>query len=124
MSESGPVGHQKIELSRGDVWEVDLEPVKGREIGKKRPCIIVSNNIANRYSSVVIVIAVTSKAPKKPYPFMVEIPKSANMPRKSWVNCVYIRTVDNGRVRRFVTNLDASTMDKIDDALAGQLGMG
>lgn len=123
MSGSDASGLNKAKLDRGDVWEVDLEPVEGREIGKKRPCVIVSNNIANRYSSVVVIVAVTSQPPKKPYPFMVKVPKTAGMPKESWVNCVYVRTVDKSRLRRFITNLDSDTMSKINVALAEQLGM-
>lgn len=92
-------------------------------MGKKRPCVVVSNDVANRYSSVVVVVAITSKAPKRPYPFMVEVPETAGMPKRSWVNCVYIWTVDKSRLNRFFTRLDSTTMDKVNDALASQLGM-
>lgn len=117
MSESSP-GNR---VMRGDVWSVDLEPVKGSEMSKQRPCVVVSNDIANRYSPVVTVVAVTSRAPKKPYPFMVEIPASAKMPKKSWVTCAHIRTVDKTRLSRLITRLDSLTIAKINEALAEQL---
>lgn len=85
--------------------------------------MVVSNDIANRYSPVVTVVAVTSRAPKKPYPFMVGIPEGAKMPKKSWVNCVHIRTVDKTQLNRFVTSLDSPTMEKVDEALSEQLGL-
>lgn len=102
---------------------VNLEPVRGSEISKERPCLVVSNDIANRYSPVVTVVAVTSQAPKKPYPFMVEIPEITKMPKKSWITCAHIRTVDKTRLSRFVTKLDFSTIEKVNEALAEQLGM-
>lgn len=119
MSES-LVGNQ---ATRGDVWTVDLEPARGSEMRKQRPCLVVSNDIANRYSPVVTVVAVTSQAPKKPYPFIVEIPESAKMPKKSWVTCVHIRTVDKARLSRFITKLDSPTIEKVNEALSEQLGM-
>ena len=85
--------------------------------------MVVSNDIANRYSPVVTVVAVTSQAPKKPYPFMVEIPNSAKMPKKSWITCAHIRTVDKARLSRFITTLDSSTIEKVNEALSEQLGM-
>ncbi len=109
-------------ITRGDVWTVDLEPVRGSEMSKQRPCVVVSNDIANRYSPVVTVVAVTSRAPKKPYPFMVEIPASAKMPKKSWVTCAHIRTVDKDRLSRLVAQLDSPTIEKVNEALAEQLG--
>lgn len=102
---------------------VDLEPIRGSEMNKERPCLVVSNDIANRYSPVVTVVAITSQAPKKPYPFMVEIPDSAKMPKKSWITCAHIRTVDKTRLSRFVTKLDSPTVEKVNKALAEQLGM-
>lgn len=83
--------------------------------------MVVSNDIANRYSPVVTVVAVTSRAPKKPYPFMVEIPDSAKMPKKSWITCAHIRTVDRSRLSRFIDKLDSSTIEMVNEALAEQL---
>ncbi len=102
---------------------VDLEPVKGSEMSKKRPCVVVSNDVANRYSPVVTVVAVTSQTPRKPYPFIVEIPESAKMPKKSWVTCAHIRTVDKTRLNRLLTKLDSPTIEKINEALLEQLGI-
>lgn len=110
-------------VTRGDVWNVDLEPVQGSEMSKQRPCVVVSNDIANRYSPVVTVVAVTSRAPKKSYPFMVEIPESAKMPKKSWITCAHIRMVDKTRLSQFITKLDSSTIEKVSEALAEQLDM-
>ncbi|CAN5909131.1 type II toxin-antitoxin system PemK/MazF family toxin [soil metagenome] len=108
-------------VTRGDIWTVDLEPVRGSEMSKQRPCVVVSNDIANRYSPVVTVVAVTSQAPKKAYPFMVEIPASAKMSRRSWVTCAHIRTVDKTRLNQLVTKLDSQTIEKINEALSEQL---
>lgn len=123
VSESEPICRNKSNIARADVWAVDLEPVKGREMGKKRPCVVITNNVANQYSSVVTVVAITSKAPKKAYPFMVRIPKTANMPKDSWVNCVYVRTVDKSRLKQYITSLDLATMAQVSNALRDQLGM-
>jgi mRNA interferase MazF len=34
-------------MLRGDVWQVDLEAVRGSEANKQRPAVIVSNDRAN-----------------------------------------------------------------------------
>ncbi len=114
----------KTTINRGDIVAVDLEPTQGSEMGKRRPCLVVTNNVANKYSSVVTVVAVTTVEPSKPYPFIVEIPKSAKMPERSFINCVHIRAVDKSRLERYYTSLDAETMRKVDEALIVQLGIG
>jgi mRNA interferase MazF len=90
---------------------------------KVRPCLVVTNNIANKYSRVITVVALRSAAPKQPYPWIVEVPDTANMPRQSWVHCGHIRSVDKGRLGRYYTTLDSDTMRKVDEALMEQLGI-
>ena len=113
----------KTTVNRGDVWAVDLEPATGSEMNKVRPCLVVTNNIANRYSRVIVMVALTTAAPTDPYPWMVEVPETANMPRPSWVHCAHIRAVDKARLGRYYTSLDTDTMRKVDEALMEQLGL-
>lgn len=120
----GTAVREKTTVCRGDVFEVDLEPSEGREMNKTRPCVVVSNNTANRHSEMVTVVAISSQEPKRPYPFMVEIPASANMPKRSWVNCVHIRGVDRRRLTgRYYTSLDKETMNRVNQALKDQLAI-
>ena len=52
---------QKRIIRRGDVFYADLSPVVGCEQGGIRPVLIIQNDIGNRYSPTVIVVAITSK---------------------------------------------------------------
>ena len=115
--------NNKSTLNRGDVWDVDLKPVRGSEMGKRRPCLVVTNNIANRYSPLVTVIPLTNTAPTKAYPFIVAVPRSANLPKQSWINCSHIRTVDKDRLGKYLTGLDSDTMRKVNEAILVQLGI-
>ena len=114
----------KTTVNRADVWAVDLEPVRGSEMGKRRPCLIVSNDIANRYSDQVMIVPLTTTRPKKDYPFIVEVPMSANLPSQSWANANHLRSVSKGRLDKWYTCLDSTTMRKVDEALLNQLGIG
>jgi mRNA interferase MazF len=115
--------HGRTTVNRGDVWAVDLNPATGSEMDKIRPCLVITNDIANKYSRVIVVVALTSAVPKKPYPWMVEVPETANMPLQSWVHCARIHAVDRARLGRFYTSLDSDTMRKVDEALIEQLGI-
>ena len=44
---------------RGAVIEINLDPVIGSEANKTRPCVVIQNDIGNKYSSVSIVAAIT-----------------------------------------------------------------
>ena len=47
-------------MTRGEVWWVNFEPSLEGEIRKKRPAIIVSNDVANRFLNRVQVIPLTT----------------------------------------------------------------
>ena len=40
-----------MEIVRGCVVKVRLDPVEGSEQGKTRPCVVVQNDVASRFSS-------------------------------------------------------------------------
>ena len=45
---------------RGEIYYADLDPVVGSEQGGVRPVLIIQNDLGNRYSPTVIVLAITS----------------------------------------------------------------
>jgi mRNA interferase MazF len=47
-------------MQRGEVWWVEFDPSVGSEIRKKRPAVIVSNNLANKHVARVVVVPLTS----------------------------------------------------------------
>lgn len=56
-------------FKKWDVVQVDLNPTKGSEISKIRPCLIVSPNSVNTYMNTIVVVPFTSKP--KGYPFRI-----------------------------------------------------
>lgn len=57
---------------RGDIFFIAHSPVSGSEQGGHRPGVIVSNDLANRYSPNVEVVFLTSQE-KKPMPTHVPV---------------------------------------------------
>jgi mRNA interferase MazF len=51
-------------MKRGEVWWINFDPSVGGEIQKRRPAVIVSNDISNKYLNRVQVIPLTSKIDK------------------------------------------------------------
>ena len=66
---------------RGEIYLVGLDPTRGREIKKTRPCVVVSPDELNAHLQTVIVAPLTSAG--KPYPFRVtdHRERSATAPR-------------------------------------------
>ena len=108
-------------LTRGMVIDVNLDPAKGSETGKVRPCVIVTNNTYNERVPVVQVVPLTAwSARKARIVTNVEIePSSRNgLTKRSVADCLQTRPVDHGaRLVRLRGELEDEEMGKIDDAL-------
>ena len=110
-----------INLKRGMIIDVNLDPRLGSETGKIRPCIIVTNNRYNQKVPVIQVVPITNWTEKKArIKTNIEIlPSSLNqLTKKSIADCLQTRPIDYQR--RFIGyrgKLEEELMVKIDLAL-------
>ena len=56
-------------FKKWDIVLADLNPTKGNEIAKVRPCLIVSPEAVNIYMNTIVIVPLTSKP--KGYPFRI-----------------------------------------------------
>ena len=47
-------------MKRDEIYWTRLDPVEGSEIGKTRPCVIVSDDLRNQLLSTVVICPLTS----------------------------------------------------------------
>jgi mRNA interferase MazF len=107
-----------IAMLRGEIYEVDLDPVVGSEQGKKRPCVIIQNDFGNACSPVTIVACITSKLERKNYPTNVFITaQETGLRYDSLVLLNQIRTVDKARLTIKKGKIPPLKMLEIDAAL-------
>ncbi|WP_258183559.1 type II toxin-antitoxin system PemK/MazF family toxin [Enterococcus mundtii] len=45
-------------VKQGDIIFIDLDPTKGIELAKKRPCVIISNDNYNKIFNTVLVMPI------------------------------------------------------------------
>lgn len=109
---------------RGEIYLADLSPVVGSEQGGERPVLIIQNDIGNRFSSTVIVAAITAQIQKAKQPTHVEIShKKINIERDSVILLEQLRTIDKQRLSYKVATLDSETMKDVELALQVSLGL-
>lgn len=117
-----------MDISRGDIVYVDLEPRIGSETGKRRPCLVIQNNVINEYAPTIIIVVITSKRRlehKKEYPTHVWIDKGeGNLTLDSIIQCEQIRTIDRRRIIKKIGHLDDDFMQKVEEAVKIVLSMG
>ena len=110
-------------IKRGEIYCADLDPVVGSEQGGIRPVLVIQNDIGNRYSPTVIVLAITSQLRKSSLPTHVEIPAGkTGLPKTSLVLAEQMRTLEKQRLQNKMGELSPGEMIKVDQAIRSSLG--
>lgn len=111
-------------VKRGDIYYANLSPVVGSEQGGHRPVLVVQNDVGNKYSPTVIVVAITSQISKAKLPTHVEISsKQFGLEKDSVILLEQMRTVDKRRLKEKITHVSEEIMDKVDDGIRISLGL-
>ena len=92
-------------VSRGDIWLINLDPTKGSEIKKTRPCIIVSPQEMHDFLRTVIIAPMTSKG--RATGFRVPITHDG---KKGLILLDQIRSVDKARLVKKVGKANTKTL--------------
>jgi mRNA interferase MazF len=104
-------------IKRGEIYYADLSPIKGSEQGGVRPCLIIQNDVGNKFSPCTIVAIITTRTTKAKLPTQLWLPTSCGLPRNSMVECEQIRTIDKKRLGEKCGEVDSATMREIDKCL-------
>ena len=83
---------------RGEVWVVDLDPTRGHEQAKTRPCIVVSDDRFNRSASgLVVVVPLTTVGRGIPWHIRVG-PEDGGVREESFAMTDQVRAVSRERL--------------------------
>lgn len=99
--------------SRGEVVLVELDPTRGSEIRKTRPCVVVSPDELNHHLRTVIVAPMTTGG--HAYPFR---PACRFKGKDGRVALDQLRTVDRDRLRKRLGTLSATALASVFAILA------
>jgi mRNA interferase MazF len=97
---------------RFEVWLVSLDPTRGSEIRKTRPCVVVSPDELNRNIQTVIVAPMTTRG--RDYPTRVPVRFAG---KSGTVVLDQIRTVDRTRLLRKLGALPSATSQRVSGVL-------
>ena len=93
---------------RGDVYLVSLDPTRGSEIRKTRPCVVVSPDELNDHLGTFLVAPMTTGG--HPYPFRIACRFGGKV---GYVVADQLRTVDEVRMVRRLGELEIGTMGEV-----------
>ncbi len=106
---------------RGDVWQVDLEPIRGSETGKSRPVVVISDERLGRLPTRLVVPSTGWKPAYRQYLWMTRLePSSGNgLNKTSAADALQLRVAS---LERFTTRLGILTSDDVDE-IAASIGL-
>lgn len=111
-------------IRRSDILSVDLDPVVGSEQGNVRPCLVIQNNVGNRFSPTTIVAPITSSRNQKSYPTNVNILSSGTgLDSDSTIMLNQIKAIDKKRIVKKIGFVNGDIMKKVDEAIKVSLGL-
>ncbi len=110
-------------LRRGHIFWANLDPTIGVEIKKLRPVIIMSNNVINQRSRLVIVVPITTNI-KHFSPSHVLIPKGeSGLAKTSKALAEQIRAIDKQRLVNYAGNVSPRVLKLVEQAIQNSLDM-
>jgi len=95
-------------MKQFEVWTVELNPTKGAEMNKTRPCLIISPNSMNRMLNTVIVAPLTHSI--KNYPSRVHCNLKGEAGQ---VVLDQIRAVDKTRLTKRIGKMNVETNEDV-----------
>jgi mRNA interferase MazF len=108
---------------RGEVWNVNLDPVRGHEQGGGRPAVIVSVGQFNQGpSGLVIVVPITSKDKNIRSQVAIEAGEGG-LKTRSFAMCEAVRSISLERMSRRRGVVSPETMEKVAYCLQVLLGI-
>jgi len=109
----------KINIKRNEIVLVKLSKAEGSVQTGVRVCVVIQNDMGNKFSPTTIVIPFTSKTTKAKLPTHVEIIKNNinNLEVDSTLLCEQILTIDKSQIIRKVGKMDRKDVFSINKAL-------
>lgn len=108
-------------ILRGEIYWADLDPTKGHEQAGQRPVLVLSQDVFNERSGVVIAMALTSQPQRAGFPLTCEL-TSSQLPKRSWVKINQIRTLSQERLGKRIARITPEDLDCIIEGLNEIIG--
>lgn len=103
--------------SRGEIWWVDLNPVKGHEQAGRRPGLILSVDTFNHGPAGMAILIPITKTDRK-IPFHVPVcPPEGGLTCKSFIKCEDIRSVSTERLSGRLGSISSAALKEVEDRI-------
>ena len=104
-------------IKRGNVFIADLDPTTGSEQNGRRPVVILSNDLNNKYSPTILIAPFTKILKKRYLPTHILVRKTSYLKYDSLILLEQIRVIDKSRIISYMGSLLDYQLDKVNRAL-------
>ncbi|WP_396134358.1 type II toxin-antitoxin system PemK/MazF family toxin [Chamaesiphon sp. VAR_48_metabat_135_sub] len=113
---------RNLEYRRGEIWWVNLDPTVGSETAKKRPCVILQNDVGSEKSNTTMVAPLLKGS--KIYPFTVNVAATVDngLDENRGIHLEQMRVVDRRRIDNQLGMLEDKYWREIEKAVCIILG--
>lgn len=102
------------QINQGNIYLVDLNPVKGSEQGGLRPVLVLQNNKLNQKLSTIVVAPLTANLKYKGFITCFFLPKTiSKLPKDSLALLFQLRTIDKSRLMKEMGHLPGKDFRKL-----------
>lgn len=115
----------KVDIRRGQIWVANLNPRRGREVGKVRPVLVMQGNwLSAAQTATVVVLPLTSDVRPDAEPLRTTIRARDGLRLDSQILADQPRTLDRRRLGEGpLTTLSEGEMADVERALLAVLGV-
>lgn len=114
-------------VKRGQIYYVDLGVGEGSELKKIRPCVVIQNDIGNKYSPTTIVAPITHRTSNRNQPTQIVLDEYMQNKFPELIDGVImaeqIRVVSKTRFKEFAGELLPGAIKLLDKAMKISLGV-
>ncbi len=111
-----------LRYKRGEIWWVNLDPTVGSETAKRRPCVILQNDIGNARSDTTMVAPLLKGSKSYPFVVIIEANVAKGLDETRGIHLEQMRVVDAQRIDNKLGTLDDKYWSAIDLAVRIVLG--
>jgi mRNA interferase MazF len=108
-------------MKQGEIWQADLNPVKGSEQGGFRPVVILSGNLLNLHLPVVITAPLTTRIKNYKGNPVLKPSKANGLKEESELLVFHIRSISKDRLLKKLGKINAEELQQavktLDDLL-------
>ena len=105
------------EPNRGEIWLIDLNPVRGREQAGVRPGLVVSTDLFNHSPADLVILAPMTTRHKGIRSHVPVNPPEGGLDRPSYIRCEDIRSVSKDRLIKRLGAVSPPTVAEVEDRL-------